>query len=1494
MPVGSPSFIVDSRTNVANVAKQHELATNETYPLVQASYMESITAESGGTRLQPMECARLVIGSMSGNHVMYIGGLEENAPYSGRGLPLYPGQELEREMFIENTNRVRICATFSGELVYYMGYINGTPTVVDPSTQGIQPNNAPPVLVRTDPLDRQENVEFRGSGNTFVAIFNENLASGTVDTSSMSIRLSGNFTSFLSGSTAYFEPESTDDRTKIVFVPASGELQGSSWYNVFIGQRIADDFGSTINSTLTWAFVTTGLDNSPMVLKTLTPASGSTLIPLNQTIEATFNKAISGIVNFTGYNTNIYLWVNSSGVSAGAVSGISILDDDTSGRKIIFTPNSLLSTDTLYRYTVSGIADSSENFAAPVSGVAFNTIPNEPMILKTWSPVSGSALVPFTQKIEATFNKAVSGFVNFTGFTNNIYLWRDALGVTAGAVSGISLLDDVTSGKKLTFTPNAQLSPTTLYRFSISGVADSSNNFISPISGVAFATAPADTQAPTISGIFVTQFISGNPSGVIDINIHNLDTAGGSANVTGVSIGTNVRVIFNEKISGLPGSQLSGAAVVSLVNSGAKNTLLSGISTLSVDQLTVSFDPDTNLSTGAWYEVRVSGVRDLSNNVISQSLPARSGVAFQTAALIDVTAPLVNSITPASGSVGNAIASNIVVNFSEEITGTAGTITGAMASGISVQRSGGAGSLAAAITLDAPLTSLTFNPSSDLSGDSTYFVSVSGILDRAGNELVPVSGHTFETIDNIPPVVSGITPASGTTVAANTTIVVTFSEAISGTANGTIAAGVTRLYLSGTPATVTSGVNTLNATRTQLTLTPNANLTNDQHYQVGVSGVMDASGNTIAAGGRVSGHSFLISAAVLPTVTAITPASGTIDVSTDIDPVVTFSEALTGVAGVSYTAAITRLYLSGTPASQVTHTRALDAPRTSMTITPSSPLNQNEHYQVGVSGAVSAIGNTMGAAGRVSGHSFQTQQGPIILSTNPASGASNVVLNSDIVVVFNKALSGTANGTVAAPVFRLATAAAPGTALGGTNTLNSDRTQLTFNPTADLLSNTAYVFAVSGVIDLNSNVITQTSPPRSGFAFTSITLDTTAPTITSTVPTSGATAIAVGTTFVTNFSEEISGTIGQQVGLNGTTSGIFKLWLSGSEGTPVHGVITKTATSQLTFTPNAALSGNRIYRAGVTGVFDLSQNVLNQNTGALRQSGFVFTTVDNIAPTVLSITPASGSTSVTVSQNVTITLSEPISGTVGTGTLTNTSAITCLATAGVGVGSLFPGTVNLDSTKTVVTFDQTGSWPSSTTFQIRVSGLRDVSDNFMVPVSGHQLTTAGVILTTFYDIAGTTERRFNDVSPVLFRVGVMRAASNSNLNAKVIKRASFKLKRTGTSNTTVFCRTIIAADEGGGDGGIAETIGSIAFNDIPTTATRVTFENLSATRALAGSTNANDCVVIEWNGATASADLTMYYDTNAFEGSDTHQVQQPTGNSWAYFEDRDTDCKLEG
>src|SRR6185503_10640438 len=78
---------------------------------------------------------------------------------------------------------------------------------------------------------------------------------------------------------------------------------------------------------------------------------------------------------------------------------------------------------------------------------------------------------------------------------------------------------------------------------------------------------------------------------------------------------------------------------------------------------------------------------------------------------------------------------------------------------------------------------LTFTPASALATSTLYNISVSGFSDSAGNQVVPFSSSfttsATTTADTTSPFVISVTPANGTTgVPVNTSVVLTFSEAI--------------------------------------------------------------------------------------------------------------------------------------------------------------------------------------------------------------------------------------------------------------------------------------------------------------------------------------------------------------------------------------------------------------------------------------------------------------------------------------------------------------------------------------------------------------------------------------------------------------------------------------------------------------------------------------------------------------------------------------------
>ena len=135
-----------------------------------------------------MQVGKLYVQSVSGNGVMYIGGVDTDAPFSGRGILLYPSVT-PLELPISNANKVSICASISGQLVSYWGFINSDNTILDPARQGVAPDIEPPVFLSSIPYSGTGNMNINNV--TLYGYFNEPLEPTSIDTSSIIVRNSG-------------------------------------------------------------------------------------------------------------------------------------------------------------------------------------------------------------------------------------------------------------------------------------------------------------------------------------------------------------------------------------------------------------------------------------------------------------------------------------------------------------------------------------------------------------------------------------------------------------------------------------------------------------------------------------------------------------------------------------------------------------------------------------------------------------------------------------------------------------------------------------------------------------------------------------------------------------------------------------------------------------------------------------------------------------------------------------------------------------------------------------------------------------------------------------------------------------------------------------------------------------------------------------------------------------------------------------------------------
>ncbi|MGE5457602.1 MAG: Ig-like domain-containing protein [Methanococcaceae archaeon] len=195
---------------------------------------------------------------------------------------------------------------------------------------------------------------------------------------------------------------------------------------------------------------------------------------------------------------------------------------------------------------------------------------------------------------------------------------------------------------------------------------------------------------------------------------------------TGVSITAPISVTFSEAVN---------TATITSTSFTLKqgSTVVPG--TINLTGVIATFSPSANLAPNTVYTGTITtAAKDIAGN----SLAANYTWSFTTAALADVIAPTITSVTPVVNATSVAVSIKPSVTFSEAIdpsTVTSSTFT----------LKSGSTSISGNIVTSG--TTATFTPSSELAGNTLYTASLTpGIKDAAGNSLASNYSWSFTTI----------------------------------------------------------------------------------------------------------------------------------------------------------------------------------------------------------------------------------------------------------------------------------------------------------------------------------------------------------------------------------------------------------------------------------------------------------------------------------------------------------------------------------------------------------------------------------------------------------------------------------------------------------------------------------------------------------------------------------------------------------------------------
>ncbi|TFD50121.1 serine protease [Cryobacterium sp. Hh11] len=292
---------------------------------------------------------------------------------------------------------------------------------------------------------------------------------------------------------------------------------------------------------------------------------------------------------------------------------------------------------------------------------------------------------------------------------------------------------------------------------------------------------------------------------------------------------------------------------------------------------------------------------------------------------------------------------------------------------------------------------------------------------------------------------------------------------------------------------------------------------------------------------------------------------------------------------------------------------------------------------------------------------------PTVTSRVPVVNARSISQTANISATFSEPVI-----NVTASSFSLrsktATVAAAVTYASGTNVA-------TLNPSSTLAADTLYTVTVTGVRDIAGNVIAGTS-----WSFQSGP----APTIIAAVPRTDARAISRTANVTVTFSEPVTKV--------STTTITMKTGTTLVPAAVTYDATTRTAT----LNPTATLGADRLFSVNVAGLLDAVGNPLVPTSWSFT-SGPV--------PTITSVSPASGATSVRRAANATATFSEAIIG-VSASTVKLTNAST---------GTVITAVRSFNSTTKVLTINPSVTLASNTLYRVTITGgtsaVRDAAGN---------------------------------------------------------------------------------------------------------------------------------------------------------------------------------------
>jgi Ice-binding-like/Bacterial Ig-like domain len=425
-------------------------------------------------------------------------------------------------------------------------------------------------------------------------------------------------------------------------------------YTATITTGVQDTAAHPLFANYIWTF-TTG--TVPTVAST-NPASGATVVPLNQKIAVTFNQPMNpATITAAGAFT--------LEVTAGAVPVAGTVTYVAGANTALFTPTVSLAPSTPYTaaiaptvQSVSGNLIAGSHVWSFTTGIIANT--TLPTVVST-VPTSAATLVPTNTILTATFSKPMDP----TALTAAGTFTLDVAGVGGAAVPGTVSY----AGNTVTLMPTSPLTAATQYTATIT-------------------TAAQDLTGNALAANYVWSFTSGaGPSTTAPtITLTNPASASSTAPLNGA-----VNATFSEDMN--PATVIA-PGTFTLNVAGVGGASVPGSVTYDVNSDIATFTPNANLTATTQYTATIStGATDVSGNPLdaglipnpwtfttgstTEQMPPNLGTAATFGAFgggAGITNQGIHTII--NGDIGTTGASTLVTGFHDSGVGCNYTVTG--------------------------------------------------------------------------------------------------------------------------------------------------------------------------------------------------------------------------------------------------------------------------------------------------------------------------------------------------------------------------------------------------------------------------------------------------------------------------------------------------------------------------------------------------------------------------------------------------------------------------------------------------------------------------------------------------------------------------------------------------------------------------------------------------------------------------------------------------